>query len=56
MRGRLFFWGRWVEMDPTWGQRTVDATHLRFIEGELSNQLELIKLVGQIQIEVLEEQ
>jgi len=49
------FLGRWVEMDPTWGQKTVDATHIRFTEGELNNQIEIIKLVGRIQIEVLEE-
>jgi hypothetical protein len=43
----------WIEMDPTWGQRYVDATHLAFVEGELADQLAIVKLLGQLKIEVL---
>jgi transglutaminase-like putative cysteine protease len=47
--------GEWVEMDPTLGQPTVDATHLALLEGELANQLELLKVMGRLQVRVLEE-
>lgn len=46
---------RWSETDPTWGQRYVDATHIAFVEGELADQLAIVKLLGQLKIEVLEE-
>ena len=47
--------GEWVEMDPTLGQPSVGATHLALLEGELANQLELMKVMGRLQVEVLEE-
>ncbi len=46
--------GKWVEMDPTWGQKTVDATHIALVEGELPSQVGLVKVMGQLKIEVLE--
>lgn len=46
--------GVWVEVDPTWGEEAADATHIRFVEGELAQQMEIIKLVGRLQIDVLE--
>ena len=48
--------GHWIEMDPTWGQRYVDATHIRITEGELSNQLELVQTVGMLSLDILEQQ
>lgn len=47
--------GKWVEMDPTWGEDTVDATHIAFVEGELNAQMRLLKVMGKLRIEVLEE-
>jgi transglutaminase-like putative cysteine protease len=47
--------GRWLEMDPTWGQPAVDATHISLAEGELGSQLQLVKVLGRLKIEVLEE-
>jgi len=47
--------GRWIEMDPTWGEETVDATHIALIEGELEQQLRLVKVLGQLRIQVLGE-
>ena len=47
--------GRWLEMDPTWGQAAVDATHIALVEGDLSRQVEIVKVVGRLSIEVLEE-
>ena len=36
-------------MDPTWGQHTVDSTHIALLEGELVNQLELVRVLGQLE-------
>jgi len=47
--------GEWMEMDPTWGQLTVDATHLALVEGELASQVKLVKVMGQLRIEVVAE-
>jgi hypothetical protein len=47
--------GEWLEMDPTFGQAAVDATHIALAEGELASQLEIMKVVGRLKIEVLEE-
>ena len=46
--------GEWVEMDPTWGQEGVDATHLALVEGELAQQVQLVKVMGQLRIAILE--
>jgi hypothetical protein len=61
-RGAFFYhaWpsvhvGEWVEMDPTLGQRTVDATHLTLLTGELQSQLKLGALFGRLSLEVLAE-
>jgi hypothetical protein len=45
--------GRWIAMDPTFGQDIVDATHIKLIEGELSKQLQLFEYIGKIGIEVV---
>jgi hypothetical protein len=43
----------WVAVDPTLGQYPADASHLRFIVGGLARQVELIRLIGKLQLEVL---
>lgn len=48
--------GEWVETDPTLGQREVDVTHLALLEGELRNQLELMKVMGRLRVEVVDAQ
>ena len=45
--------GHWMEMDPTWGQHAVDATHIALVEGELANQIQIARVVGQLAIEVV---
>ena len=47
--------GQWVELDPTWGQLAVDATHLAMVRGEIASQAKLLKLLGRLRIEVIEE-
>ena len=44
----------WVAVDPTLGQLPADAAHLRFIIGGLAQQIELVKLIGSLQLEVLQ--
>ena len=43
----------WVAVDPTFGQFPADAAHLRFVRGGLARQTDLIKLVGNLRIQVL---
>jgi transglutaminase-like putative cysteine protease len=45
--------GEWVAVDPTLGQYPADASHLRFLIGGLARQIELIRLIGRLQLEVL---
>jgi len=46
--------GSWVAIDPTFNQFPADATHIRFVTGELAKQAEIMKLVGKLKVEVLE--
>ena len=46
--------GEWVAVDPTFGQYPADAAHIRFVVGGLAQQVEIIRLIGRLQIEVLE--
>lgn len=46
--------GHWYETDPTWGQEAVDATHIAVLKGDLAKQLELIRIIGKLRIEVLD--
>lgn len=44
----------WVAVDPTFGQFPADAAHLRFIRGGLSRQGELLRLVGNLKVDILD--
>ena len=46
--------GEWVAVDPTFGQYPADAAHIRFVVGGLAQQVEIIRLIGRLDIEVLE--
>lgn len=43
----------WVAVDPTFGQFPADASHLRFTIGGLARQVELIQLIGRLELDVL---
>jgi transglutaminase-like putative cysteine protease len=45
--------GDWVAVDPTFGQFPADAAHLRFVVGGLTRQTELVRLMGNLKIDVL---
>ncbi|MEZ4415649.1 MAG: transglutaminase-like domain-containing protein [Gemmatimonadota bacterium] len=46
--------GDWVAVDPTFGQYPADAAHLRFVVGGLAQQVDIVRLIGRLQIEVLD--
>lgn len=63
VRGKFYFhawpevWlNEWVAVDPTFGQFPADASHLRFAVGGLAQQADLIRLIGNLKIDVLEAQ
>ena len=41
----------WTAMDPTLGQVPADAGHIRFLVGGLARQVELLRLMGRLQVE-----
>lgn len=46
--------GRWVAVDPTFGQTPADAAHIRFLVGGLAEQVELLRLIGRLDIDVVD--
>lgn len=46
--------GEWIALDPTFNQFPADATHIRFVTGNLDRQSDILKLVGKLKIDVLE--
>lgn len=44
----------WVSVDPTMNQFPADVTHIRFIEGDLDKQLQVLQLVGRLKLDILE--
>ena len=49
--------GRWVAVDPTFGQLPADPTHLALFEGHgLAELAPLVGVIGKIRITVLDEQ
>ena len=59
--GRFFYhaWpeiylGRWVPVDPTFGEAPVDAAHIPLVEGGLKEQASLLANLGRLHIWVLE--
>jgi len=45
--------GRWVAVDPTFGQFPADAAHLRFVTGGLARQAALLRLIGKLGVDVV---
>lgn len=49
-----FVGGRWLPVDPTFGQVVVDATHIKLLDGERpADLMPLVDLVGKIRVEIL---
>ncbi len=48
------FVGQWRALDPTLGQISVDATHIKLTENEREDPLKLMEFVGRVGIEIME--
>ncbi len=46
--------GSWFAVDPTFNQFPADATHIRFMTGNLGRQSEITRLVGKLRVKVEE--
>ena len=60
MRGGFYYhawseiWlGEWVSLDPVLNQFPADLAHIKFLEGEIDRQIDLLQLIGNLKIEVL---
>lgn len=45
--------GEWVSLDAVLNQFPADVTHVRFLEGEIDRQIDILQLIGNLKIEVL---
>ena len=45
--------GEWVAVDPTFDQAPADAAHIRFVVGGLAQQVEIVRLIGALDIDVV---
>lgn len=48
--------GRWVRVDPTFGQELADATHVKLVEGGIEQWGQVLAFLGALELEVLEVQ
>jgi transglutaminase-like putative cysteine protease len=46
--------GRWLSLDSTLDQFPADVTHIKFVEGEIDRQVDMLQLIGRLKIEVLQ--
>jgi Transglutaminase-like superfamily len=46
--------GEWVTLDSVLNQFPADVTHVKFIEGEIDRQMDILQLIGNLKIEVIE--
>ncbi|MCP4643664.1 MAG: transglutaminase domain-containing protein [bacterium] len=46
--------GRWIWMDPTFGQPVADATHIKLLTGSIEKWTQLLPYLGQLTVEVLD--
>ena len=44
----------WVAVDPTFDQAPADAAHIRFVIGGLAQQVEIVRLIGALDIDVVQ--
>lgn len=44
----------WVAVDPTLGQFPADPAHLRFVVGGLARQVELVRLIGRLDLDIVQ--
>ena len=61
LRGRFYYhaWNElylndWVPVDATLNQFPADVTHVKFIEGDMEEQVMVLNLIGRLKIEVVD--
>jgi hypothetical protein len=47
------FLGHWLAVDALMGQMPADVTHIRFVEGDLSRQADMVRVMGKLKLRVL---
>jgi len=45
--------GDWISMDAALNQMPVDATHVKFIEGNLEKQIEMVRVIEKLELKVI---
>lgn len=50
----LVYIGRWVTVDPLFGQIPADVTHIRFSSGDPKDQLALMGIIGKVKLKVID--
>jgi len=45
--------GDWISLDSVLNQFPADVTHVKFLEGEIDRQIEILQLIGNLKIEIL---
>jgi hypothetical protein len=48
----LLYLGRWITADSLFGQLPADVSHIRFSSGELKEQLNLMSIIGNLNLEI----
>jgi transglutaminase superfamily protein len=46
--------GEWVTLDSVLNQFPADVTHVKFVEGEIDRQIDILQLIGNLKINVIE--
>jgi hypothetical protein len=61
VRGKFFYhaWteaylGKWISMDSILNQMPTDATHIKMTEGDLQRQVDMIGLMGKLNLEIVD--
>ena len=46
--------GKWISVDAVLNQFPADATHVKFLEGDIDRQIDILQLIGNLKIQVVE--
>jgi hypothetical protein len=45
--------GRWLPVDPTFGQQLADATHIKLLEGNYESTVGLMRVIGKLNVKII---
>jgi hypothetical protein len=51
----LLYLGRWITADALFGQMPADVTHIRFSGGKQKQQLDLMNIIGKVELKIVEQ-